>query len=144
MSDTLLILHFLGLALGVGTGFANFRLGLATADMPPEERTKFFLRAFALAKNSSWGLVLLIVSGVGLMFSKYGGVHAAFVVGGPAFHAKLTLVLVLVGLFGYMQMLMKRARQAQGGPTMPTIPKIGRITLAVSLGIVITAVLAFH
>ncbi len=144
MSDTLLIFHFLGLALAVGTGFASIRLGLAMADLPPNERTTFFLRVSALGKNGSWGLLILIVTGVGLMFTKYGAVHEAMAVGGPAFHAKLTLVLVQTGLVGYMQVLTKRAREAQGGPAMAKIPQVGRIMLPVGVGIVIAAVLAFH
>jgi uncharacterized membrane protein len=142
MYDVLLILHFIGLALGVGTGLANFTLGLATRDMEPAARTQFFLRAFALGKNGSYGLLLLLVTGIGMMVSR--GVHATFALGGPAFHAKLTLVVVLLGLLGYSQVLMKRAKQAQGGPTMATIPKVGRVMLLTGIGIIVCAVLAFH
>lgn len=142
MYDLMLILHFLGLALGVGTGFANLALGLATKDMDPESRTKFFLRAFALSKNGSIGLLLLLVSGVGLWVMR--GVTATMATAGGAFHVKLTLVVVLMGLIGYMQVLIKRAKQAQGGPTMAKIPQVGRVLLLVSVATVISAVVAFH
>lgn len=140
--DLLLITHFIGLALALGTGFANIRLGMATADMPPEERTKFFLRAFALAKNGSIGVLLLILSGVGMLFAR--GVAAMFALGGGTFHAKLTLVVVLIGLLGWLQVLTKRAREAQGGPTMAQIPKVGRAMLLTGIAIVVLAVLSFH
>lgn len=142
MYDFLLILHFLGLALAVGTGFANMNLGIATSDMEPAERTKFFLRAFSLSKNGSVGLALLLVSGISLMLKR--GVKETMIAGGPAFHMKLTLVLVIIGLLGWMQVLMKRAREAQGGPTMAKIPTVGRVMLATGVCIVICAVLAFH
>lgn len=142
MYDILLILHFLGLALGVGVSFANFTLGLATRDMEPDARVKFFLRAFALSKAGSLGLVLLLASGTGLMLMK--GVKPTFLAGGGMFHVKLTLVVVLSGLLGYMQVLIKRAKQAQGGPTMAKIPQVGRIMLLVGIATVVAAVLAFH
>jgi len=142
MYTALLVLHFIGLALGVGTGFAQLTLGLATRDMAPPERAQFFLRAFALGKNGSYGLLLLLATGFGMMFVR--GIRETFAWGGPAFHAKLTLVVVLIGVFGYQQVLMKRARDAGGGPLMATIPVVGRVLLALSLGIILTAVLAFH
>jgi uncharacterized membrane protein len=140
--DLLLITHFIGLALALGTGFANIRLGMATADMPPEERTKFFLRAFALAKNGSVGVLLLILSGLGMLFAR--GFAAMFALGGGTFHAKLTLVVILMGLLGWSQVLIKRAREAQGGPTMAQIPKVGRAMFFTGIAIVILAVLSFH
>jgi uncharacterized membrane protein len=142
MYDFLLITHFIGLALGVGTSFANLRLGIATRDMEPAARAQFFLRAFALSKNASIGLLLLIVSGIGMLLVR--GVHPTFVAGGTAFHAKLGLVVLLMGLFGRIQVLIKRARLAQGGPAMAEIPKIGQLMLLVGVGIVILAVLSFH
>jgi uncharacterized membrane protein len=140
--DLLLITHFIGLALALGTGFANMRLGMASADMPPEERTKFFLRAFAIGKNGSIGLLLLILSGLGMLFAR--GFRAMFALGGGTFHAKLTLVVILMGLLGWLQVLTKRAREAQGGPTMAQIPKVGRAMLVTGIAIVILAVLSFH
>jgi uncharacterized membrane protein len=142
MYQTLLIVHFLGLALGVGTGFANLRLGLATKDMDPAERGKFFMTALALSKNGSLGLALLILSGLAMMFLR--GTQATFTQGGGALHAKLTLVLVMCGLLGYMQVLVKRVREAQGGPNLAKLPQVGRMMLIVSVLTVISAVLAFH
>jgi uncharacterized membrane protein len=142
MHDLLLITHFIGLALGVGTGFANLNLGLSTRDMEMPARVQFMLRTLSLAKNGSYGLLLLIVSGLGLMFER--GVPATFAWGGGMFHAKLTLVLVLIGLLGYMQVTIKRVKQAGGGPLMAKLPTIGRFMLLTSVSIVVFAVLAFH
>jgi len=139
---TLLFLHFVGLALGVGSGFASLTLSVTNKDLPPAERVAFFLKLRGLSQNGSYGLLLLLATGFGMMFVR--GIRETFAWGGPAFHAKLTLVVVLIGVFGYQQVLMKRARDAGGGPLMATIPVVGRVLLALSLGIILTAVLAFH
>ena len=142
MYDALLIVHFIGLALALGTSFALLALGVATRDMEPQARAQFALRALALSRNGSMGLVLLIASGVGMLIVR--GVGPMMALGGGTFHAKLLLVLVLAGLLGRLQVLIKRARQAQGGPALLQIPVIGRFMMFVGLSVVILAVLSFH
>ena len=142
MYTTLLVLHFVGLALGVGTSFAFLTLGLAVRSLPPAERAAFMLRAFALSKNGSIGLLLLLVSGVAMLAVR--GVGPTFALAGPLFHLKLTLVAVMLGPFGYLQVLMKRAKQQGGGPLMARIPKVGQVMLLLGLAVIVTATLAFH
>jgi hypothetical protein len=137
----LLIVHFIGLAMGVGTSFAGLALGMAAKDLEPAERGKFMLRASAIGKNGSIGLLLLILSGLGLLFSR--GVSNTFAWGGPAFHAKLTLVVILIFVFGYMQVLQKRARTKSDPAAMARIPKLGALMLLLGVAIITTAVLAF-
>jgi uncharacterized membrane protein len=139
---SLLFLHFVGLALGVGSGFANLALGLATRDMDPAERGKFMGRASVLSKNGSIGLTLLVLTGLGMMAIRGFGETLAW--GGGAFHAKLSLVVVFIGGFGYMQSLARKARQEGGGPAMARLPLVGRVLLLLGLAIIATAVLAFH
>lgn len=139
--QVLLFLHFVGLALGVGTGFATLTLGAAARKLSPEERTTFMLRAAALRKNGSIGLLLLVQSGVAMMLVR--GVGATFAWGGPALHLKLTLVVILFGLFGYMQVLQKKILKAGGGPLMARLPRLATILLGLSLAIVASAVAAF-
>lgn len=138
---TLKFLHFVGLALGVGTSFALLTLGAAARDLGPEERTKFLLRAAALRKNGSYGLALLILSGLAIFILR--GPADVMRWGGGAFHLKLTLVVILIGLFGYSQVLAKKVRLAGGGPLMPKLATLGRIMLALSIAIVAAAVAAF-
>ena len=142
MQDALLIIHFLGLALGVGTSFAMLRLGIATKHLTPAERAGFMKHAMSLSKNGSLGLGLLILSGLAMLFTR--GVSTVFASGGGAFHAKLTLVVLLSGALGYSQVLIKRMRDKQDAEAMVTMAKLGPVMLTLSLGIVITAVLAFH
>lgn len=140
--DFALFVHFIGLALTLGTSFSMMRLGAAAKGMEPSERVKFMLTAFALSKNGSMGLGLLILSGIAMMaITGFGAMMAR---GGGAFHAKLTLVVILSGLLGYSQVLAKKAKRAQGGPVMAKIPKVGMAMMVLGLAIVACAVLAFH
>lgn len=141
MLDLFLIMHFIGLALGVGTGFATMTLGIATKDLPPAERGAFMKRASALGVNGSIGLLLLIVSGVGLLATR--GVDVVMAWGGGMFHAKLTLVVLLIGMFGYMQVLL---RKFKGGDTSvaPRLQLASRIMLLLGVSTIVFAVLAFQ
>jgi uncharacterized membrane protein len=140
--ESLLFLHFIGLALGLGTGFAMLTLGLAARDMAPTDRSAFFLKAFALRRNGSIGLGLLILSGLGLLFLH--GPAATFAAGGGYFHAKLALVAVVIGLFGYSQALVKKARQEGGGAHLARLSAAGRYSLITTVAVVALAVMAFH
>jgi len=127
--------------MGVGTGFANLALGLSMKDMPPEERQKAALRNLVLAKNGSYGLLLLLLTGIGMMLSR--GVGATFAWGGPAFHAKLTLVVLMIGVLGYMQVLIARAKRESGGPSLAKLPTLGRIMFLLGLSAIVAATIAF-
>jgi uncharacterized membrane protein len=100
------------------------------------------LRASALGKNGSIGLLLLIVSGVGMMGAH--GFSATLQWGGGAFHAKLALIAVMVVVFGYLQMLLARARREGGGPAMARLPKVGQVMLLLGIAVVTCAAVAFH
>ena len=138
----LLMLHFVGLALGVGASFAMFTLRRASAELEPPERIKFMLRALSVSKNGSYGLLLLLLSGLGMFFMR--GPGAIMAAGGPAFHAKLTFVVILCGLVGYSQALGKRLRVAGGGPAASTLPKVSTAILLVGIAIIVCAVIAFQ
>lgn len=138
----LLMLHFLGLAIGVGASFASFTLRRASANLPEAERTGFMLRALSVAKNGSYGLLLLLVSGLAMFFMR--GPGAVMAAGGPALHAKLTLVVILCGVVGYSQALGKRAREAGGGAALRKLPAVSNAILLLGIAIVISAVIAFQ
>jgi hypothetical protein len=139
---TLLILHFIGLALGIGTGFANMTLGMSLAKLPEAERGPLAMRFLVLSKNGSIGLTLLILTGVGMMLMR--GVPATFAWGGGAFHAKLTLVVLMIGIFGYMQMLIAKLKKEGPGPAAQKLPVLGRVMLLLGIGVIVCATIAFH
>ncbi|MEP7049253.1 MAG: hypothetical protein ABJB12_02825 [Pseudomonadota bacterium] len=137
------MLHFVGLALGVGTGFAMLALGMYARALPADARSKLMLGAGgAVSKNGGIGLGLLIVSGLGMFFMR--GPASVMAAGGPAFHAKLTLVVILSGVLGYSQVLRKRAREAAGGPALAKLPRVGAALLLLGVAIIIAAVIAFQ
>jgi hypothetical protein len=138
---TLLFFHFIGLAMGVGTGFANLALGMTMKDLPPEERPKVAIRNLVLARNGSIGLLLLLLSGIGMTLTR--GLAATFAWGGPAFHVKLTLVVLMIGSLGYMQMLIARVKRENGGPALAKLPVIGRVMFFLGISTVLAAVIAF-
>lgn len=138
----LLMTHFVGLSLGVGASFAGLTLRAASSELEPAERAKFTLRALRVSKNGSVGLLLLLVSGLGMFFMR--GPAATLAAGGPAFHAKLTLVVILCGLFGYSQVLGKRAREANGGPALSKLAQVSTAILLLGVAIIVAAVLAFQ
>ncbi|MEO6222069.1 MAG: hypothetical protein ABIP90_02390 [Vicinamibacterales bacterium] len=142
MLDLWLILHFIGVALGVGTSFALLTLGLSTSDMAPAERAAFMRRASVVGVNGSIGLLLLITSGVGLLLTR--GVQEVMAWGGPMFHIKLMLVVILIGVFGYLQVLVRKSRSADGAAAAARIPLISRIMLLLGVSVIVFAVLAFH
>jgi hypothetical protein len=136
------MIHFIGLALGVGATFAALTLRGGSANLEPAEREKFLVRTMVLSKNGSYGLLVLLLSGLGMFFMR--GPAAVMAAGGPALHAKLTLVVVLCGLVGYSQALGKRAREAGGGPQLAKLHSVRLAILATAVAIIVAAVIAFQ
>lgn len=137
-----LMTHFVGLALAVGASFALFTLRRSGAGLEPAERTKFMQRTLVLSKNGSIGFLLLLVSGLAMLFMR--GPGATMAAGGPAFHVKLTLIVILTGVFGYSQVLTKRVRQNADQAALQKLGNVSRAVLLLGLGIIIAAVIAFQ
>jgi len=137
----LLALHFIGLALALGAGLAQLNLSLATRELPASERSVFALRALALGKNSSYGVLLLILTGGGMTWLR--GIAATFQVAGPAFHIKLTAVVLMMLVLGYAQAVTARARRAAGVADMARLRRLSRVQLVLGLVAVVSAVIAF-
>jgi len=136
------MIHFMGLALGVGASFAALTVRRASADLEPAERSKFLLRTLALSKNGSYGLLVLLLSGLALFLMR--GPSAVMAAGGAAFHAKLTFVVILCGLVGYSQALGKRARETGGELQLAKLHSMRLAILGVSLAVIVAAVIAFQ
>jgi hypothetical protein len=138
MRDTALILHFIGLAMGLGTSFANLFLGLAMAKMPPDEAKSFGIKAMALTKMGHIGITLLILSGLYLM-SPYWRILPEM----PLLIAKLSLVVLLVILISVITSAGIKFRNGDASQ-IKKIKALGRVTLITALLIVILAVTVFH
>ena len=135
----MLVIHFTGLAMGLGTSLAHMFLGIASSKMEPEDAVKFRLQTFALAKMGHLGLFLLVLSGFYLM-SPYWYMLSST----PLLIAKLILVLILGGLIGVLSSMAKKAKQGDAALYLKKMEPIGKTTLLIGITIVILAVLVFH
>ena len=138
----LLILHFLGLAMGFSVSFANMVIGAVAAKSAPPDRAVLARIPPAMTRVGDVGLVLLVGSGLWMLFASWGGFDAFSVLGWP-FHVKMTLVLVLLGLIGFIHSLMRKA-QSGDVAAAALIPKVGRVAFLTAVTIVVMAVLAFN
>ena len=139
LNDGLLMLHFLGLAMGFAAGFGNLVMkGLITKAQPSEA---MILARFppAISRVSDVGLALLWATGVILIFSKYGGLGVM----PGVFWIKIVAVVALTGLVGFMHSLMAKAKAGDRG-AMARLPKIGPFAMLSALLAIVFAVLAFH
>lgn len=139
MRDAMLFIHFLGLIMGMGAGFASLFIAASNKDLTVEERPKFMLRLRSLGYMGLTGLALLVISG-GYLATPYWSQIGAM----PFFIAKLSLVVVLLVLALLMDHRWRRAVRNGGGADLKAIPGLGRLALPVGLLIVLFAVLQFH
>jgi len=138
MREFFLIIHFIGLAMGLGTSLGFIFLGKAAEAMPQEDRGKFMMNVIKLRRMGQIGLVLLIISGLYLMtpYWKTLAVNHTLI-------TKLSLVLILAGLLTYSESLVSKALKGNPAEHMAKIKKLGPFILLVVLGIITLAVLTF-
>ena len=91
MREAMLILHFIGLTMGLGTSFAHAFLGIAVSKMTPGEAIKFRLYSLVLSKMGNIGMGLLIFSGLYLITPYWNILQTLHLL-----IIKLALVIILV------------------------------------------------
>ena len=139
MREVMLILHFIGLTMGLGTGFAHAFLGIVISKMPPDEATKFRLHSLVLGKMGFIGIALLIFSGLYLM-TPYWKVFPST----PLLILKLVLVTILVVLITLISIASKKAKNGDAEGQFKKMGPLGKMALITGLVIVILAVSIFH
>mgnify|MGYP004336720833 CR=1 FL=1 len=135
----MLILHFIGLALAVGTGFAYLFLSLSAKKLSKEEGKDLFVKTLPIQKMSHIGLFLLVLSG-GYLMTPYWDT----LMQNHYLLAKLICVLGIIALVSTMSSLAKQVKKGNDETAMQKIEKLGKITLPLGLIIVVLAVLTFH
>ncbi|WP_460945898.1 hypothetical protein [Spirosoma daeguense] len=135
----MLILHFIGLTMGLGTSFAHAFLAIATSKMQEDEARQFQLHSLVLSRMGHIGIGLLAISGLYLI-TPYWQVLASL----PLLIAKLILVIVLVVLLVLIDIRTKKAKKGDAVAQLQKMETLGKITMIVGLSIVILAVLVFH
>ena len=139
MRDVMLIAHFIGLVMLIGTSFAFMFLRMASSRMEEKEAQKFILNTFVLSKMAHIGLALLIISG-GYLMTPYWNSLASL----PLLIAKLALVLALAAFVGMLSSAAKKAKKGDAETHLKRILPLGRLALLTGLTIVILAVYVFH
>lgn len=139
MRDLFLILHFIGLAMAVGTGFANLFLGFAASRLEPAERGSFMVKTMILTRMGQTGLGLLLLSGFYLM-TPYWKILSTM----PTLMAKLTLVGVLVVMVTFISLKAKKALKENNPSALAKLRPMGLLNFLIGLTILVLAVLTFH
>lgn len=135
----MLFLHFVGLILGMGAGFANLFIAASNKNLSKEELPVFMLKLRALGYMGLTGIILLILSG-GYLATPYWSKISNM----PYFIAKLSLVVVLLVLVILIDVRWRRAIRNGGGADLQALPKLGRLAFPVGILILLFAVLQFH
>ena len=139
MSDILLALHLVGLMLGAGGGFGSAVTARVAAGRPPEQAAVLRSLGPDLARLSTAGLVVMLLTGLALVFAKYGGFA-----GLPGlFWVKMLFVLTLTLAAILMQMTYGQIRRGELAAAK-RLPVLGPVAGLSSLLAVAFAVFAFH
>jgi hypothetical protein len=88
----LLWLHFIGLAMGLGTGISLSQVGPRLVAAPVDQRELLWTFETIFSRIGAAGLVILLITGPLLLMTKFGGANGP----GDWFLAKMVLVAVLV------------------------------------------------
>ena len=138
MFTVLMILHFLGLVMGMGGGFANI---VAKRQMPKAQPVAYpgmAIAAEAVGKMAVSGLILLWLTGIAMTMIKYADAVPTLL------WLKIGIVGVMTVLVVGLDLMMIRAKRSG---TPPDGQKIDRYAYSISsLGIltVIVAVVLFR
>jgi uncharacterized membrane protein len=128
----------LAFGAGMASSVGNFTI-MQIAQASPGDAPALRKVPPVLARVGQTGLIVLWITGLILVWSKFGGVEGL----DWAFWAKLACVMALTALVAFMEMTMKKVR-AGDSAAAAQLPLFGRIAAGLLLLIVIFAVVAFH
>lgn len=137
--DILLAAHIIGLMMGAGGGFGSMLTQTEALKRPADQAAVLRSMGPILSNFSFVGLIVMWISGVALVFLKYGGFGALPQMFWIKFISISTLTLAAIA----MQVLYG---QVKAGNTIAAtrVPAFGQIAGISSLLAVIFAALAFH
>lgn len=135
----MLILHFIGLAMGLGTSFAHAFFDKLISKLEQEQATKFRLQIMVLSRMGNIGISLLIISGIYLIIPFWPTLPS-----NPLLILKLILVLVLVFLLVLIHKGTQKAKENEAALNLKKIEPFGKLTLLIGITIIIIAVNIFH
>lgn len=139
MHELMLIIHFIGLTMALGAGFANLFLGSVAAKLEPAEKGSFMSKTMVLGRMAQIGLGLLLLSGLYLVTPYWQVIDEM-----PMLIAKLSLVAVLLILVSSILIMVRKAKKDNNPAMLAKIRPLGILNFLIGIMIVILAVLAFH
>jgi len=139
MFHTLLIVHFLSFSAAIGAGLANMAASIKLNAMPPEALPSIAGFRMTLGKLSTVGLILLWLTGIGLVAQTHG--WAVF--SNMMFLLKLLAVIGLTVLSVMANMAVMQARKSGTPPDMEKMKRLGMGSQALAVLALIFAVFAF-
>ena len=138
LDQTLMVLHFLGLAMGLSTGFANMVMAGLINKAAPAEKAVLGRFPPAMAKIGVIGLSLLWISGISIVLTRYG----SFAILPRPFIVKIAAVVLLTLAVAYIHVLMPKAQKGDAA-AMARIQTIGKMTGPLAIIAIIFAVITF-
>lgn len=139
MKDTMLILHFIGLAMGLGTSFTHAFLAKTLSKLGRSEAAKFQLQLKALSQMGTIGTLLLLFSGIYLILPYWSALLLL-----PLLMLKLVLFFILIVLILLINQVTKKNIKNGTEDNLKGIETMGKLTLIIAIAIVILAVSIFH
>lgn len=134
----LVIVHFVGLAMGLGSGFAQMVMAGLIAKASPQEKAVLGRFPPAMGKIGVIGLALLWITGIGIVQTRYG----TFSILPRTFVYKLTAVVLLTLAVIAIQVLQRRMQKGDASATAK-MQMLGRLTGPLALIAIIFAVITF-
>jgi len=138
MYELSLALHFIGLTLGVGSGFASGVVMSRMKAAAPEHVAALKQLGPVLSRMSSAGLVLMWLSGGALVWQR-GGVEAL----PPAFWLKFAFVAALTIVVALIEMTYAQVKSGNAAAAA-RLSMLGPLAGASSILALICAVIAFR
>lgn len=138
LDSVLVMLHFLGLAMGLSTGFANMVMAGLIAKAAPAEKAVLSRFPPAMSKIGVIGLSLLWITGLLIVYTRYG----TFSILPRPFIIKIAAVVLLTIAVAYVHVLMPRAQRGDAAAAA-RIQTIGKMTGPLAIIAIIFAVITF-
>jgi len=140
MFDTLLFIHFIGIAIGAGTGVYLMALSRHAAHNLDQAEARTIMPGIVntISAIGKLGLVLLIISGITMALTMGKTVWTGL------FMLKILLVLLLIGFIIVMNALARRANGKGDVAAALAMKRIAVVGPLLAVLTIYTAVQAFH
>lgn len=139
LNKVLLILHFIGLVMGVSASVSNIVMSVLISRAELGERPILARFPPAILRVGTVGLALLWVTGFALLYAKWEG----FSMMPWTFHAKLTAVVLLTITIGIIHWLMRLAKKSDAS-SASRIQTFGKVAALFAVLALVFAVLTFE